>query len=98
MAYGDADTAYILGDTLSVAFTFGALSGRGILDTQDSSMSQADGVGADVVGLQTTFQVSPAAVAGIKRGSAITVDSINYKVRNLMKQADGTLLLYLVAV
>jgi hypothetical protein len=93
-AYGDADTAYILGDTLSVPFTFGAYNGRGILDTQDSSMNQADG--ADVVGLQTTFLVSPAAVPGIKRGSAITVDGVNYKVRNLMKQADGTLLLYLV--
>lgn len=94
-AYGDADTAYILGDTLSVPFTFGAYSGRGILDTEDRSMSQADG---DVVGLQTTFLVSPAAVPGIKRGSAITVDLVNYKVRNPMKQADGTLLLYLVAV
>jgi hypothetical protein len=94
-AYGDADTAYILGDTLSVAFTFGVLNGRGILDTEDRSMSQADG---DVVGLQTTFLVSPAAVPGIKRGSAITVDGVNYKVRNPMKQPDGTLLLCLVAV
>lgn len=94
MAFGDADTAYILGDSLSVAFTFGAYSGRGILDTQDSSMNQADG--ADIVGLQTTFQVAPAAVPGIKRGSAITVDGVNYKVRNVMRQSDGTLLLSLV--
>lgn len=93
MAFGDADTAYILGDTFSVAFTFGAYNGRGILDTEDRSMSQADG---DIVGLQTTFQVDPAAVPGIKRGSAITVDGVNYKVRDLMKQPDRTLRLYLV--
>jgi hypothetical protein len=93
-AFGDADLAYILGDTLSVAFTFGAYSGRGILDTEDRSMTQADG---DIVGLQTTFQVKPSAVPGIKRGSAITVDGVNYKVRNPMKQGDGSLLLYLVA-
>src|SRR3954466_4167217 len=94
MAFGDADTAYILGDTLSVPFTFGIYNGRGILDTQDASMNQADG--ADVVGLQTTFQVAPAAVPGIKRGSAITVDGVNYKVRNRMLQGDGTLLLSLI--
>lgn len=93
MAFGDSDLAYILGDTLSVAFTFGAYNGRGILDTEDRSMSQADG---DVVGLQTTFQIGQAAAPGIKRGSAITVDGVNYKVRDLMKQPDRSLLLYLV--
>ena len=92
--FGDSDLAYILNDTLSVPFVFGAKTGRGILDTEDRQMSQADG---DVQGLQTTFVVDPAIVPGIKRASAITVDSVNYKVRDFAKQPDRTLLLYLVA-
>jgi len=88
--FGDDDIAAIMADAggPSVPVVFGAIAGRGIVDYVDKNILPSlgiSGVSAKVI----TVDVQTTAFPGITVGSSITVDGVNYKVRDKSQVGDG---------
>ena len=85
-----SDLAVLLTDPFhSVPFVAGAVTGRGVVVTRDAP--QADDLGGTVLVRERVLRVPVALLATLTYGSAITVDSVAYTVRDNRLGAGGHL-------
>lgn len=76
-----SDLAVILADPFhSVAYTAGAVTGRGVVVTREAA--QQDELGGAVLVREKVLRVPVAVLASLTYGSAITVDGTVYAVRD----------------
>lgn len=83
------DLGNILSDLDEVAIVFGALTVKGVLDSPDELLLETGQSAAIGKHIAVTYQTS--ALAALVVGSAITVDSISYVVRERLMIGDGKL-------
>lgn len=69
-----------------VTATFGAYTGKVIFDKQDEQ-----GLGSRVISTEYIIKFKTTLFPGLTYDSSITVDSVNYKVRTVLKQDDGNI-------
>lgn len=88
--FGDDDLASIMEDEggFAVAVVFGSNEGRGIADYVSKDVLQSmgmSGISATVI----TVDIQTSAFPGLAVSSLITVDGVNYKVRDRSQVGDG---------
>ena len=87
--YGDADIAFMLGD-IGVPVSAGGVNAYGALDKADKLIVQ-DAKRGEIVATvpSVTVQVSPFPATAIAIDAPITVDGVNYYVREHDATGDG---------
>lgn len=66
-----------------VTVVFGSVSGLGILDMPDSVLGEIS------ISTQYELTVKTSVFGGLKGDDSITVDGVQYKVKEFKKEADG---------
>lgn len=84
-----AELDFMLQDA-GVPASFGATSTFGILHTESVPTMTESGFGLNVY--RTVLRIRPGTLGAIKTGSAITVNGVAYKVRNIGELEDDGLL------
>lgn len=88
-AFRDADIPALLAD-MGIAVTIGGVAGIGLLDEADQIVVQ-DSERAGVVMLATTLTVQTSAFPAAKIGDPVVVGTINFTVRERLREGDGGL-------
>lgn len=88
--FGDDDIAAIMADEegFGVPVVFGAYQGRGIVDYVGKDVLQSMGI-SGVSATAITVDVQTSAFPGLTIKSVITVDGVQYSVRDRQQVGDG---------
>lgn len=89
MSIYSGDIKSILDDINETTIIFGALTVKGVMDAPDELLLEAGHIAAIGKHIAVTFETS--ALSALAVGSAITVDTVSYKVIERLKVGDGKL-------